>query len=1466
MQRISRIYLGNCGYSGAWYDGITLDLNDPDTDLPADSIFHLVNGGGKTSLLGLIFSCFETGQDRFLKHIQNKNDHFSQYFSQDGLPGVILVEWLMPARSASSGPYRLVLGQTVSIRAGAEQHSPDRIFFSFDSREGLEFTDVPAPRLGAAPATTMAEFSRWLYGEQKKHAGNVYITRKQVDWHAHLRDGCLIDVEMLQMQVNFSAEEGGFDKGFLQFTNESEFLRKFFHLTLDPEQTRTVREGVVVACDKLRRKPQFVLRLTELSKLLGVLQTFDAAAQVHQQAKADQSGVLVEGAILAVALQNRAVSRKTQQEKETVFEKDQRALGASAFADTAAHLKDELTLTSLLHNKRVQRSKVNKESAQSRFKGVETKIGHVKAARLNHELDTLATRLAEMETSEKLALEGLKPFLSKVEVQGALLRWELNNERVALLEQLAGLKTNAETRETSLEKNKLALAQLVVQDRKAVLEQANLTAANAAALGKKVRLLKEGLYLDADEATPAGVQRWSEAALASRAEKAGLESEKTKLEGQCTASEHRAKAEGVRVATLSGQMNTLHAFIAEGEAEREKLSESPALTQAAQTDSVDPDSPALLPLLESEAAAAAKEVSFSDVRLAELNASRQSIDETGVAGRNADVELVVARLRKAGVRSARPFNGYLAEALSNVDKARALVLSDPARFLGVAVALEEMPQVRALAWPDARPSKPVLVSPYALEPESRAEGHTALVVPADSDAAFNLAAAKAMALSLDERITKEQGTKNAYGLRHTAAITAMERLKTYLVKFGEGKLGRAQVEVLAQKSTRDGAVAAEAEAAIQAGEFAVAAKAKATDIGAKEKLAGEQERNAGALRQFWDEHEADAAGRQEQLEELTAVLENIGAQKLELEEASLALLATGQTEFVSKIRLEALAAAHFTELGTVKYYDKAYNAKLHLEATPADLVTLRKTYEDARSVFDTEESNRLGVLKAKLEAVRSARVDKVAEYTRDFSGVMKSDLLPYRGLDHTALLPGLAVDLEAAHQNQVNAEAAFNTASKESTEWHRVNKTLQFATPHMLTLDQAALLAEQAQAQQLKDKAAQSSRLAYEAADKAKLRAAELAAQALADEQRVASLITGLDLPQDPDPELIRLQYASLVAEKTTGETDMPLVLALDAHAQVNALIGAFKEKEKGIAAAGKLAHNAFDALKTAAADKALGGIEPELSTQMLTNNFDAACSDSARLLEGLEDRIGTTQSNLERMTADFEACVEELLAVTHQGIRVLNSATAAKNRVPAGAQYVGGKQILKMSARFTDLSSDARRQSVRYYLDSLIDTNVVPAKGSDLVADSVLRQNGGKPLGLRVLKMVPDEAKQYVELDKISNSGGEGVVMAMFLYLLITQLRGETQAKLRKTGGGPLILDNPFAKATSSAMWKAQRLLAEAIGVQLIFATASQDYNAVGDFPRFIVLRQASKNSKTERLHLEAVDVQMSRPLAEAA
>jgi hypothetical protein len=119
---------------------------------------------------------------------------------------------------------------------------------------------------------------------------------------------------------------------------------------------------------------------------------------------------------------------------------------------------------------------------------------------------------------------------------------------------------------------------------------------------------------------------------------------------------------------------------------------------------------------------------------------------------------------------------------------------------------------------------------------------------------------------------------------------------------------------------------------------------------------------------------------------------------------------------------------------------------------------------------------------------------------------------------------------------------------------------------------------------------------------------------------------------------------------------------------------------------------------------------------------------------------------------------------------------------------------------------------------------------------------------------MEQNEAYQYQLASQLKGSKGQGSVIAMFLYLLISQLRADMQARAKRAGGGPLILDNPYAKVQTRALVDAQRLLAKEIGVQLIFFTANADYNMLAGFRRVIRLRKAGAHSKSGRSHIEMV------------
>ncbi|WP_407278213.1 hypothetical protein U5817_17260 [Aromatoleum evansii] len=1443
MQKISRIYVGSYGADMAWYDGVTFDLTDPATGEPTDTILNLENGGGKTTLLSFVFSCFDTPQERFLKHIQNKNHRFSQYFARDGQPGVILIEWVMPPRIAGGQPYRLVLGQAVAVKAGAERDEVERLFFSFEANSALNFESVPAPKLNFAPVGSMLELSRWIH-DAHKLAPDFFQTKVQQDWQKHLREERLIDVDMLKLQVNFSAEEGGIDSGFLTFNSEPEFIRKFFGLTLDEGLAASVRQSVVDVCDKLRRKPHLQRCLTELTRLRTSLLTFNDFAVAYNASRSAQDAVLRRGAGLARGLEAMALGLREEEEVAAANEASQTLLAKNKELLAKRHAGEATTLRLLQLTRALEKASERKESAQRGVDAARTTQQCVRAAKTRGEIAALEARLEELVASSAAAREALEPWRDKAETQGALLRHALRSAEQALRDQMSAAGTEESEAGQRLGTLVQRLRELEAAVRKLDAEEARLNAAEDAYLTALAQLIEEGV-LDEGEAPSAALSRYADLASEKRSEEQQRRTQAATFRGQERDARQHAKQAELDAATAAGSIAQHEAFVADGEVEREKLSQLPILRLVAEADTADPESPALLPALERLMLAEERSVAQHAVQLSTLEASRSAIMETGVAGGSRDVDEVVASLRGLGVKSAKPFNTYLAQAIPDAAAARTLVLSNPARFLGVSVASSELTRARELLGQALPLDAPVMVSVAALEPE--VAGEDRFVLPAADDAAFNQEAAQVLLRQLDAKLAIAERQRNAHALRHKEAVTAQEQLLAYAKRFGGGALARAQAETERLRAESAAALARAKTFEAQAEEYDQHAEA-ATDAAAGcARAAQTAEMHLSAVRSFSRTHDADRPTRLARLQAISNERAEQDAQRAQLEAEQTALAAAKERAFQRKVELDAKAGELLKERLSVTYRREGFPAEEWLQAKPQTLEVLRVLYADAERTYLTEASQRLGLLSLEEEQARKGLTEREQAFAVEFEEVCPEDYESYLAVqDFPAQLRQCADTLAQAEHVLKGAERDETEAATERKVFQKDNRQVEPASALMLALNDAALEETLSRTLLVQQEASAAAQTALAAALRHKSAARDAGDKASSAEQSAGTLRASLGLPDLLD------------AEPETPESAFAL--------QARALIAEFNRKRNDSEAARKDATKAFERLKAEAATPAMQEVEPDIASQLLRNEFEEACADSARLLEGLDDRIGTTQSSLDGMREDFDACLGELHNLAGSAITLLNSACTNK-RVPAGAPYVGGKPILKMRARFNELGHDVRRQQLGNYLDDLIESKTVPVKGADLVADALLRIHG-KPLGLQMLKMVPDEALQYVAVDKIQNSGGEGVVMAMFLYMLTNQLRAETQAKLKKAGGGPLILDNPFAKATTPTLWKAQRLLAQAMDVQLIFATALPDYNTVGEFGRFVRLRKAGKNTKTGRWHIEAVDFKLNeeRPVAEVA
>lgn len=1437
MQKISKIYVGHCGYTGAWYDGLTFDLSDGVSGLPADFILNLENGGGKTTLLGLIFSCLDTAKDRFLKHLQNKNQHFTDYFDPSGQPGFIMLEWSLPSRRVKGEHVRLVTGQVVSLRPTAVgQPESERTFFSFYVQDALTLVDVPAPKLSPVPAKSMAEFLHWLESKKTIAGAEVFHTRNQNDWQRHLQDQG-IDVDLLKMQVDFSAQEGAFDTGFLNFTDEPSFLRKFFWLTLDRKLADDVLNAVEVLCKNQAARPQQEGRLAALQSLQKEMLSFKhKAANLEDaanacSAKRDLAGQVQIG-LHHYFTQVQATHAVTTHQLQEFEQEVSRASQAKKQL-----LHQAIELTGAQHMRNTALALADKEQREKDLANADHQVYLLKGAQASLAIDAAVRQERLLEQAHRDLLSELQPVKYKLHAIG-----------VAYRHQLHGAATNFETqRKGALQhleqvpKNRSQIVQALADNSRELSasqrELDKLVLIQDTYLQERDRLTKDALLLPQEEVDTA-LSRWQLQESAHQENLTNLRTTTATLRAKRDELQRQLQSYSKELGQVASEAAQASEFLKTAEAQKLRVATLPGLLSATQsTGSVDPDYSGLSAQLSDYEQGLQRNLARYSAQASRLDLECQSLSAAPVAGVSADVRLVIQQLKAAGIRSARPFNEYIAEMVSDADTARDILLSNPARFLGVGVAASELADVLALPALAEKPQQPVVVSAFTLQADDALSAHK--VIAPKTIAVINKAQATQRLTQLKDQLVQVSATQAEIQRQLTQAAQARYALDAYRTQYGpaacasatvqeatlhsrhfelEQKFSQAQSQLVSvEQSLHQNA--SELELAKSSGEVRaqVVKRLKAFSLGA---------------------HSTQASRLARQLE-VTQMIEDLSLQRPTLE-AQLAKLQVEETELKCEaLRLE-LAAQPLREAQSSLVYCDLAQAKLADMAPSAlaeNLDELKKAYQAYVKTYETAEQHQLGEAKYALDQARSQVMVRKEEYAKNYAAITsKTVLAPFLELDFNATLVKYEAAVQASKEQLAGAVEQYIAAKTRQESWEQQYPSfLARAKTCPLPVD-VTLVDAIHECQKQAEVEGQAEIAAQDQATHHRSNLTQLSSVTMELKYALEKLAEDFDLPEQPELEAVYDESQPIEA----------LVAA------VKQLSREYKELTRAHKQAQAAAHEDFSRLARTASMPHIYAVEPALCDRLRNNTFDAACCDVSRLWDGLLDRIAAIQDSVAAMQSDFDACSEEVSELMRKGLSLLQKATDVT--VPESAPYVGGKKVLRLDKRLGSITPEKRKDVIRAYLNRLIETHTLPARGSDMAADLTSLLYANQLLGIHVLKMVPDEALQYVAINRIANSGGEGIVMAMFLYAVISRLRSDTLTKGQMVGGGPLLLDNPFAKASQGAMWKAQRLLAQAMGLQLIFTTAIQDYNALGEFNNFKRIRKAGIHSQTRRTHLELV------------
>lgn len=1440
MYRISRMYAGNFGYRDAWYPGVLVDLRSTLSGEPTHTILKAPNGTGKTSLLGFVFSCFEPQLKRFLPHLNDASRHFHHYFDAHGLPAIALIEFLLPRHTGQEGK-RLVVGQACAMHAG----NPDRTFFSFEETESLSLEDVPAPKLRSERVARSAEdIARWVHEMRSRHPGNFQAYDSQTKWQEHLDRERGLDPYLFHVQIELSRREGAVDEGFLRFGSEAEFLKKFFEMVLPVERGMKVRDAVSLACQKLRDYPRYEKQLTALAKLSDELAPFAREAESLANAVSRTAILTAEAAAMAASMEvvKKRFETARDQEEDLVKTKAREAEQRTKAADTAAAMVEALEAEKL--GREAHRARETESAAREARSEAQRALEFLDAAELLERIERAKDKVAQITRQIAEEGQGLADFERDAKEAGAVYRHALE---LAEEEARVSVRTHREkARAAAQEAERLDAENRKLQKDEQELEHKRI------ALQTVQTQFEDGLAdLDRDglinrssgERASDAIARHTQAAAAARADR-------TRFEQEAQLRRKHAQQLGVELAGVQERLGGLRAertskdaVYEDGLGKRDELSELQVLCQAAgSADRVDPESASTALSLDRFLVRLAGDISRINVRRAELEADQRSLEASELASAGADVESVVEKLRGEGIASAQPFAHYIARIEPDAARARTMVLSDPTRYLGVAVASEEeLRDAQQILQPPPPLARPVVVSLYTDRPASKTpEG---FVVPAGSDAGYNFDAAERFARRLKEESAELAGNLERLTTLQSAGYGAKQSLADFLAQYGDGKLAalRAEVERLG------GEIDAAAVQAESLSKQIAKASGEAEQLDGLARGKGEESERLAAylarLTEFERKFEATEGERRAEIANLTLRLSAIASRRLANDGALKSAKAEAELEGTQTAQFTAQAEGHASARAAISLYHEDAARAANAYANDAQTLALyRDRYEQAVRAYDTEVDRRLGTLKLEREHAEKERKGHEEDYKGRFSSdeafLVEAKCLI--GADYKLERTNRKMRIEqraSAFTDASNSRALSEAAEAKYRGERRYPKAI---VEEAAELDDAALAQRIASKKEARERASREAKAASEAGRDAKQRADS--------NDRCAS-----------DIRTARKGLVALINDVEAGQPDDEMVLkGIGLATEAPELATELSEARTRAATADKASRVAYDRVQRVVRAEAFTAVLPNLAGQLSRNTFEAACDDRQGLTNAIAQQRAAITSARDAVQADFDACLNELLGFSTEALESLKAAT--RKRLPDSVPHYGGKEVLQTKGLAATTTAELRRGMLKNYLENLIDDNRIPENGAHLAAEAVGMLSGGQPLGLKLIRVTQHARLEYDEIAKIASSGGEKVTAAMLLYFVIAKLRAENRA--RRADGGPLILDNPFAKMNMESLWRTVRSLADAVGVQCIFATIMEDKNALSVFDRLIELRPGPVSKRTDRRHVEAVDVTFRTPV----
>lgn len=1409
------------GENCARFHPLTLDFRHKQNRVPQDSVIWLRNGGGKTTLISLLYSVLVPNQNQFLGRLLGKDNTLTDFLRPNEL-GIVITEWDFPAL----GTARRVVGQIMLVK----DRELKRRFFSFYAVPGFGFDHLPVLGLGSPARSIDAVLDALREAERRNGGGmDLVIPEDQTQWEKHLDERGL-DPFLFRLHLKMNKQEGGASDLF-KLKAPEDFLRLFLELVFDERTTEELEKSLVELREKIARAPDREAAIAFGQELLKSLRPFAQEASQRSSLRDERAGLSREMATLATAI--RSMLAELDQRESTL--NAEKTLHGETIGDQerqrALHVRYKGGYERLGRELRVRET----EAAWNTWKA-----SAAAALRRQQLLEAAVAwcSLSRKEADLKASVERLEALLREHRPEFETLRRLGAGLAAAWDGRLNALKKSqsdaASQREQAQQLLKTLHADRVNLSQDKVAAEASRDAANSALIrhDEARRRLREEELIGATETGKAALIRWEKRVeeLVAQGNILNAEADElTRLVSESTNERVQTERERrQRQAEWEDNQRKLEA----AEKQRNETAGLPAVRELCE--GVEPDlrNPHLLTQLDSLHEAAETRLIELGIADEEDRRSMHHLEHDGLLAPSVDVTEVLRRLQDAGVRSALPVYRWLSEHRS-VSEALELLRENPAAYAGVLI--QNPPELaKAQSAIQALNIKvPVLLLTPEMLPVGGQNGgggqHT--VLPAE----HGLFSTKEAALArphLEERQRARETERDAVSIKgkqaHEAALRVREFNRVWhqeriaeLMRKAEGS----QTEIatlkinLATLDTRLGELKGRQQ----------------NNQNARVTCAAELATAKGHLRQiktFITEHESHAERWKNQHEASVKEIGQIGGKLRTLDEEQPLL---EEMERAANARWLELAAPISAAQRQRDDLPSEYVGELPAVASAQSPEELEAEFRNARAAYEGKVQK--GPLEGRIEELGNTVKERRATYEK------LRGKLPQHEIEIAGRIPALDAELDAQKQVVVDVRAATSNAKRdydtamaqrpdprEYKEGTDTNDSM-FPRPKTSQTCEAVAAAIQAKVDEF--------------------------IQTIAKTKDQLGLVErGMERIQSRRPLYISLQ--NRVQKSEIAEIAGHPEFADDDVANqslVNRVCRKLEDTDRALQKTETVMRRRFDKeMHPLITGERFVKRNIPFRERLVRLAFDDFALQAEQQIHAVEDQVTVCQAELDAQEQEKRILVQKLDTLARQTANLFEQAGRV-SEMPDTMGAWAKQPFLRITLPRT---SDPTERHV--LLGQAVNRWFQPGqnipRGYELAYECLIALFGTKTANIRILK--PEyhlRAGSHDIMDLVKKfSDGEKLTTAIVLYCILVRLRARQKARaehLLDTDSGLLLLDNPFGKATLATFVDLQLQMARLMGVQLIYSTGINDFSALKHFPHYVRLRNSSRGKTTNDYHV---------------